>query len=247
MWYGTISEGFRAGLLNRPGGKQNPAGTFTVPFELDTDNVTNFELGTKSMLADGTLRINAAAFFVDVENLQTTIFDTSITNLFFSDNAANAEITGFEGDFIWLPDFSDGLTVSGAFSMLNTEITEVMTPTNDLRAGDELAFAPGFQGVLRARYEWDWGTSGMVAHVMPSISWSSESYSDVITINRDRIDSWSMLNVSAGVSEETWNVELFVHNLTDERAEVARNFVFDRTTVTYAQPLTIGVRAGFGF
>ncbi|MEE3236963.1 MAG: TonB-dependent receptor [Pseudomonadota bacterium] len=247
MWYGTISEGFRAGLLNRPGGKTNPAGTFTVPFELDTDNVTNFELGTKSMLADGTLRINAAAFFVDVENLQTTIFDTSITNLFFSDNAANAEITGFEGDFIWLPDFSDGLTVSGAFSMLNTEITEVMTPTNDLRAGDELAFAPGFQGVLRARYEWDWGTSGMVAHVMPSISWSSESYSDVITINRDRIDSWSMLNVSAGVSAETWNVELFVHNLTDERAEVSRNFVFDRTTVTYAQPLTIGVRAGFGF
>ena len=82
---------------------------------------------------------------------------------------------------------------------------------------------------------------------MPSISWSSESYSDVITINRDRIDSWSMLNVSAGVSAETWNVELFVHNLTDERAEVSRNFVFDRTTVTYAQPLTIGVRAGFGF
>ena len=69
----------------------------------------------------------------------------------------------------------------------------------------------------------------------------------VITINRDRIDSWPMLNVSAGVSAETWNVELFVHNLTDERAEVSRNFVFDRTTVTYAQPLTIGVRAGFGF
>jgi iron complex outermembrane receptor protein len=247
MWYGTISEGFRAGLLNRPGGAVNPAGTFTVPYALDTDDVTNFELGTTSTFADGTFQLNAALFFVDIENLQTTIFDPSITNLFFSDNAADAEVTGFEGDFIWLPEFSDRLTVSGAISILNTEITKVLTPTNDVRAGDELAFAPEMQGTLRARYEWDFGSSGLVAHVMPSISWSSESFSDVIVINRDRIDSWTMLNISAGLSSETWNAELFINNLTDERAEVARNFVFDRTTVTYAQPLTIGVRAGFNF
>ncbi|MDP6993422.1 MAG: TonB-dependent receptor, partial [Woeseiaceae bacterium] len=170
-----------------------------------------------------------------------------ITNLFFSDNAANAEVSGLEGDFIWLPEFSDRLTVSGAFSFLSSEITEVLTPTNDVRAGDELAFAPDFQGTLRARYEWDFGNSGLMAHVMPSISWSSESYSDVITINRDQIDGWTMLNVSAGLTGDSWNAELFINNLTDERAEVARNFVFDRTAVTYARPLTIGVRAGFTF
>lgn len=247
MWYGTISEGFRAGLLNRPGGNSNPSGTFTVPYALDTDDVTNFELGTKSTFANGTFQLNAALFFVDIQNLQTTIFDTSITNLFFSDNAANAEVSGLEGDFIWLPEFSDRLTVSGAFSFLSSEITEVLTPTNDVRAGDELAFAPDFQGTLRARYEWDFGNSGLMAHVMPSISWSSESYSDVITINRDRIDGWTMLNVSAGLTGDSWNAELFINNLTDERAEVARNFVFDRTAVTYARPLTIGVRAGFRF
>ena len=156
-------------------------------------------------------------------------------------------MTGLEGDFIWLPEFSDRWTFTGAFSFLSTEITEVLTPTNDVQAGDELAFAPDFQGTLRARYEWDWGTSGLVAHVMPSISWSSEAFSDVITINRDRIDSWTMLNVSAGVTAENWNAELFINNLTDEQAEVSRNFVFDRTTVTYAPPLTIGIRAGFGF
>ncbi len=123
----------------------------------------------------------------------------------------------------------------------------MLTPTNDVRAGDNLAFAPDFQGNVRARYEWDFGNSGLIAHVMPSILWSSESFSDVITINRDRIDSWTMLNISAGVSSETWNAELFIDNVTDERAEVSRNFVFDRTTVTYAQPLTVGVRAGFNF
>ncbi len=247
MYYMTVSEGFRPGLLNRPGGNQNPGGTFTVPYALDTDEVTNIEFGIKSDYLNGRFRFNGALFFVDIQNLQTTIFDTSITNLFFSDNAADAEVKGFEGDFIWLPESMDGLTVSGAFSFLDTEITKVLTPTNDVIKGDELAFAPQFQGNLRARYEWDFGSTNLLAHVMPSVSWSSEAFSDIITINRDQMDSWVMAGVSAGVSSDTWSAELFVDNLTDERAEVARNFVFDVQSVTYAQPRTIGVRLKFDF
>ena len=246
MWYATISEGFRAGLLNRPGGAAGP-NNYTVPFALDTDDVTNFEIGTKSMFFDSTFSLNAAFFHVDIERLQTTIFDPSITNLFFSDNAADAEVTGLEGDFTWLPDWSERWTFSGAFSLLNTEITRVITPTNDVRKGDELAFAPQFQGTLRARYEWPFGDGGMTAHVMPIVSWSAKSFSDVIVINRDEIDGWTMASVTAGLSAETWSAELFINNLTDERAEVARNFVFDRGAVTYAQPLTYGVRATFNF
>ncbi len=245
MVYFTISEGFRPGLLNRPGGTAGP-NNFTVPFALDTDDVTNFEVGTKSTFLDGSLRFNASAFLVDIERLQTTIFDPSISNLFFSDNAADAEVMGVEGDFVWLPDL-DGLTISGAFSLLDTEITEVLTPTNDVRQGDELAFAPSFQGNLRARYEWELGMNSWTAHVMPSIAFSSDAFSDIITINRDKIDGYTMANISAGVSADTWTAELFVSNLTDERAEVARNFVFDRQRVTYATPRTIGIRASFDF
>jgi len=246
MFYFTWSEGFRPGLLNRPGGAEIP-GVFTVPFAIDTDDVTNIEIGTKADFFDSTFRLNAALFFVDIERLQTTIFDPSITNLFFSDNAADAEVKGFEGDFSWLPAFSDRLTFSGSFSFLDTELTKVITPTNDVQAGDELAFAPEFQGTLRARYEWDVFSAGWVAHVMPMVSWSSKSYSDIILINRDEIDSWTMWGLTAGVSNEKWSFELFGNNLSDERAEVARNFVFDRQRVTYAPPRTIGVRASLNF
>ncbi len=246
MYYFTWSEGFRPGLLNRPGGASGPNG-FTVPFALDTDDVTNIEVGIKSDFLDGRFRFNAALFFVDIEKLQTTIFDPSITNLFFSDNAADAEVTGLEGDFIWLPGAIEGLTVSGAFSILDTEITKVLTPTNDVVKGDELAFAPEFQGNLRARYEWEFGRAGWMAHVMPGISWSSEAFSDIVTINRLEMDNWFMASVTAGVSSENWTAELFVNNLTDERAEVASNFVFDTSSVTYAQPRTVGVRLSFDF
>ena len=240
LFYATYSEGFRPGLLNRPGGASGPGG-FTVPFALESDVVTNYELGWKLDLADNQLRFNGNVFFVDVENLQTTIFDPSITNLFFSDNAANAEIRGFEGDVTWAPMDMPGLTVTGAFSMLDTEITEVLTPTNDVLVGSELAFAPGFQGNIRARYEWDL-ENGLTAHVMPQIVMSGDSVSDVIEINKVELDGYTMASFSTGVTGESWSFEAFVNNLTDERAELSNNFVYDRERVTIARPRTWGMR-----
>lgn len=247
LFYATYSEGFRPGLLNRPGGASTAlanGGTYSVPYALETDELKNYELGWKTDLLEGTLRFNGAFFFADISDLQTTIFDPSITNLFFSDNAADAEVMGLEGDFTWLPKVP-GLTISGAFSFLDTEITAVLTPTDDVRQGDSLAFAPEFQGNLTARYEWD--MAGFRAHVMGNVAHSQESFSDIITINRDRVDGWTMLGLTAGVTSEDWGAELFVDNVTDERAELTRNYVNDRERVTYARPRTMGVRVNYSF
>lgn len=246
LLYATFSEGYRPGLLNRPGGATNPAGTFTVPYAIDTDDMTNYEFGWKTDLLDYTLRFNGSVFFAEIERLQTTIFDPSITNLFFSDNAADAEIKGVEGDFIWAPPTIAGLTVVGAFSLLDTEITRVITPTNDVTLGDSLAYAPERQANLRARYEWSVG-SGMVAHVMPQIAHSASSYSDIVSINRDKLNSWTLFGFSAGVTSDTWSAEFFVENLSDERAEIARSYNFDRDRVNYVRPRTMGVRVSYDF
>jgi outer membrane receptor protein involved in Fe transport len=247
LYYVTLSEGFRPGLLNRPGGRASADGSgFVVPFELQTDEVVNLEVGMKADFGNA-FRLNAALFNIDIDNLQTTIFDTSIVNLFFSDNAADARVRGLEADFIWLPPGFDGLTIAGAVSFLDSEITRKITPTNDVREGDELAFAPSNQGNLRARYEWTMQANGWTAHVMPMISWSADSYSDIITINRDKIDGWAILGLTAGVATDRWSVTLYASNLTDERAEVSRSFVYDTRHVTYAQPRTYGVRASVNF
>ncbi|PWE17405.1 TonB-dependent receptor [Marinicauda salina] len=242
LFYATWSEGFRPGLLNRPGGAQGPNG-FTVPFALDTDDVTNWEAGWKTLLFDQQLQFNGNAFFVEVERLQTTIFDPSIVNLFFSDNAANAEIMGVEGDFNWAPASIPGLTVAGAFSILDTEITEVLTPTDDVVEGAELAFAPDFQANLRARYEWT-AFGDKTAHVQPQLVYSSDSRSDVIEINSAPVDSYTTLGLRTGLSTDRWSVELFGDNLTNEAAELSNNFVFDRERTTVMRPRTFGVRVG---
>lgn len=241
LYYVTWAEGFRPGFLNRPGGAGNAV--YTVPFSFDTDDVTSYELGWKLDMLDGNLRFNGDIFFVEVEQLQVGIFDTSITNLFFADNAADAEITGVEGDFIWLPEAVDGLTVSGGFSILDTEITDSFV-TNFVQEGDELAFAPELQLNMQARYEWAL-SSGNTAHVMPNLSYSDEVATDIVTSNRTTLDSWVLVGVTAGVSTDQWSAELYIENLGDKRAELSGNAIFNRDRITVARPRTVGLRFSY--
>tara|TARA_Y100001935_G_scaffold167410_1_gene137905 strand:+ start:736 stop:3318 length:2583 start_codon:yes stop_codon:yes gene_type:complete len=239
MYYVTWSEGFRPGLLNRPAGQSTPDGSYTVRPVTDSDEVTNYEFGWKSVLNDGKLRFNGSLFFVDISGLQTTIFDPSIANLFFSDNAADAEITGLEGDFLYYPNI-DGLIISGAFSFLDTEIKKSLT-TSDVVAGKELAFAPGFQANFVARYEWGLA-AGNQGHAQAQVNWSDESFSDIIEPNKAKQDSYSFLNLRAGISNEDWMTEIYVDNVTDERAEISNNFVYDRQRVAVIRPMNYGFR-----
>ena len=245
LLFATYSEGFRPGILNRPGGSTNADGSYTVPFDVDTDDVKNYEIGWKTTLFDNSFRFNGSAFFIDIQNMQTTIFDPNITNLFFSDNAANAEIMGLESDFDWAPHAIDGLTISGAISLLDTEVKEVLVPTNDVQVGSPLAFAPEFQGNLRARYEWDLGEYR--AHIMPQIVHSGEAFTDIIEINKIKLDSWTTMALSAGVQKDNWRLEVYGNNLTNEAAQYSGNFTYDRKRIALARPRTIGVRVGVDF
>lgn len=243
--YATYSEGFRPGLLNRPGGATNGQG-FTVPFELETDEVQNYELGWKLDLIDGQLRFNGSAFYVEITNLQTTIFDPSITNLFFSDNAANAEIKGVEADFTVAPYALPGFTFAGALSILDTEITEVLTPTDDVVAGEPLAFAPEFQGNARIRYEFDL-SSTLEAYVQPQVTYSAKKFTDIIEINKLELDSYTVVDLAAGIVADQWRFEVYGENLTDKRAQISGNFVNDRERITVNRPRTVGIRVSYDY
>lgn len=245
LFYATYSEGFRPGLLNRPGGAQGPGG-YTVPFALDTDEVKNYEIGWKTKLMGNQLRFNGSAFYVDISKLQTTIFDPSIVNLFFSDNAADARIWGLESEFTFAPYSLPGLTVSGAFSLLDTKIKKVLTPTSDVQKGSDLAYAPPFQGNLRVRYEWE-AAPGLTAHIMPQVAHSASKYTDIIEINKLKLDSWTTFGLTAGVAKDNWTFEIFGDNLTDERAELSGDFYYDRPRVVVNRPLTVGARVSFRY
>ena len=239
MLYVTMSEGFRPGLLNRPVGSSSPDGSYSVKPSIESDEITNYEFGWKAVLQDGALRFNGSVFMVDVSGLQSTIFDPSIVNLFFSDNAADAEIRGVEGDILYYTD--SGLILSGAFSILNTEITKSLVPTADVVVGSHLAFAPGFQANFSARKEW--GTSmGNTGHWQAQFNHSRASDSDIMEPNRATQASYFLANIRAGVSNDSWMAEMYIDNITDERGEISNIFVFDRQRVAVIRPLNLGFR-----
>ncbi|ANU06443.1 TonB-dependent receptor [Paraurantiacibacter namhicola] len=245
LFYATYSEGFRPGLLNRPGGASNGAG-FTVPFAIETDEVTNYEIGWKTNLFDNQVRFNGNAFYVDIENLQTTIFDPNITNLFFSDNAANARIKGVEADLTFAPYSIPGLTATAAWSLLDTEITEVLTPTNDVVLGSELAFAPKAQANVLVRYEFDVSTD-LTAHIQPQVTYTASQETDIIQINRITLPAWTTFALSAGVTNGDWSLEIFGENLTNASAPISGNFINDRTRWVISRPQTVGARVSYRY
>jgi hypothetical protein len=181
---------------------------------------------------------------VDIAGLQTSILDPSITNLFFSDNAADAEILGLEGDFIYITE--NDLMLSGAFSILDTELTKRLALTNDIVEGSELAFAPGYQANVTARKEWGL-SSGNTAHWQGQVTVSDDSFSDIMEPNRAVNSGYALANFRAGVSNDSWVAEMYIDNLTDKRAEISNTFIFDRERVMIVRPRTLGLRLKYNF
>ena len=240
LFYATWSEGFRPPLLNRPVGAGG-----VVPGLVRTDELVNWEIGGKTMARGRSLQLNWSAFVENIKDLQSTIFDSNIVNLYFSDNAANARVRGIEGNFIWLPEPLPGLRIGGALSILDTEILETISTTSAIApVGSDLANAPGFQASLRLRYEWRLN-QGRDAWAMLQLSHSGSSWSDIVQINRIRQAPWTLLGINAGVYAGNWRIVARIDNLTDERAVLSSFYGNDRDRLTIARPRTLGLELSY--
>ena len=82
---------------------------------------------------------------------------------------------------------------------------------------------------------------------MPQVTYSASKFTDIITINRLELDSYTTFGLSAGIEADRWNVEIFGENLSDERAQIAGDFYYDRPRIVTNRPLTIGLRVGFDY
>ena len=136
--------------------------------------------------------------------------------------------------------------LSGAFSILDTELTTSLVPTNDIVEGSELAFAPGYQANVTARKEWGL-SSGNLAHWQGQVTVSDDSFSDIMEPNRANQDGYALANMRAGISDDNWVAEVYIDNLSDERAEISNTFVFDRERVMIVRPRTLGLRLKYNF
>ena len=180
MLFTTYAQGFRPPVTNRVGAglANNQTGAFAgfrIPVSSETDDLDNYELGMKADLLDRTLRLNVTGYYSEIKNLQLSRFDpTNINFLWFADNVGDAKIKGIDGDFVWLA--TDALTISGAFSMLDTEITRLNPELQGIAApvGSALPYSADFSANLRFRYSFDL-SAGTDGYVSGGISYRGDS------------------------------------------------------------------------
>jgi iron complex outermembrane receptor protein len=210
MLYGTLSKGYKAGGVNL-----DPRLDVFGP---ETNEV--IELGFKSTIADGRLRLNGAVFYSDYQGIQlsalTQVGPTLLPNTL---NAAPADILG--GELELLGQF-DRLGFNLGVSVLDTEFTEDKILTNSLTnrnelvpAGAELPFAPDF--TLTGGIQYDFDVGGMTLTPRAQVSYIGEQlatpFPDPATIVPSRTVADLRLTLQAN---DVWQVEGFFNNVFDE-------------------------------
>lgn len=247
MIYGTWSEGYRPGGINRRG---------TLPPYV-SDFLTNWEAGWKTSWADNTLQWNGAVFQEDWENFQFSLL--GLNGLTEIKNANQARIRGLESDIVWAASYN--LRLSGGVTFLDAELTEnycgftddagnPVTVCDDPQApaGTRLPISAKFKGNLTGRYTWD---SEKEPFFQATLVHEGERESDLRILERGilgRLPSYTTLDLSAGFRWNNMNIDFFLRNAFDEVAEFSRFVQCPETVcgeqryITVNQPRTFGVR-----
>ncbi|MBN8606087.1 MAG: TonB-dependent receptor [Caulobacterales bacterium] len=215
MAYASVSTGFKSGGFN--GGFLSfdaaEAAVQAQPFNEET--LTAYEIGLKSMLFDGRMRFNAAAFYYDYQDLQLyTLVNTGAIPLVLLDNAANATIYGAEFEMIARP--IDRLDITLNLGLLNTEITDFVSAGTDY-SSNQLALSPEvtFSGLVN--YEIPL-TPGLALAVQPSFSYRSSQFFSADNNPLLQQDGYWLFDARIALLSEDgrWEAALFGRNLADE-------------------------------
>lgn len=264
--YATYSEGFRPGGFNRGQGVIGPNsplfGLFTVPFFFEPDTLVNKEIGWKATWFDRRLQLNGAIYQEDWSDVQLTVFNPRLYgNLTFATNGPDYRVEGIAVDLTFKATQHLTLMSSGAWN--DSEQTNnptlpgangqaiVLFPTGG--PGSPLAQSPRFQGNIRARYEFD--VNDYEAYLQVGAQHSGRSFASVDVLTLDLAGNpinyeqaaYTTYDASIGVRKDAWTLDLFAQNLTDEQAELYKNFGDWVLLTTINRPRTIGLRMSYGF
>jgi iron complex outermembrane receptor protein len=247
MLYATWSEGFRPGGINRKGTIPPYQSDFLTNYELGfkttwannrvrfngalfSEDWNDFQYsflganGLTEIRNAGQARING--FESDIQWAATDGLTLS-TSLSFLDAKTTVPYCGtvYGGDNL---DGSDPYVLPGdpLYGKTVTNCSDPKAPQGTFLQsprGQELPVQPKFKGNAIARYETP--LAGQKAHFQLAWVYQGSAWSDLRTDEREALGkqpSFSIVDLAAGIDNESWGLELFVKNVLDEHAEISR-------------------------
>ena len=250
MIYANLSSGFRSGNFN----SDLFFGDLSALSSVDSEEVTAFELGSKSTLMDGRLQLNAALFYQEISDKQGITYDSNlaapVSRLI---SLGDADIYGVELELLAVP--TDNLELSLGIGWFDSEINADPGYIVYTAAGDELTLdgselgSPDLMvnGVVSYNIPLN---DGAVVTLQTDFSYHSEgvgtggneyNYSEAKTLVNARV-FW----VSAS---EKWEVQAYVKNVFETKyidntfGSNGSDYVFGNM----GMPRWAGVKVGMNF
>ncbi len=227
-----ISKGFRLGGINDP---------LNVPLCTPQDLVTfggrdtwadeelwNYEVGSKSTIAGGRGAFNAAAFYMDINDLQATVTAGSCSSRVIF-NVPKARSTGVEVEFELAP--TDSFDFALSATALNSELRSTLTSTDaaghvsvvaGIEEGNRLPTVPEFQAAAAATYRWQMAAgragyfTGVYQHVGSRYTQIGDQAAGFGTVN---LNSFAPNNIGGPFTQSTFTFdpELPAYNIINLR------------------------------
>ena len=242
MFFASYREGFKSGGYDMSYGIATRLGAIGTGVPIDNtyneENVDGFEVGMKSTLLDGTLRLNVTAYSYDYEDLQLSKFDGD-TLTFSLFNAGEASVDGLEVEAFWVTPV-DGLSLTANLAWTDAEFDEFLSPcwsgqtialgcdaelnpvTGNFVAidmsGESLPFASDLSATLGATYD-----TSVTSNWNLALNFTASYKDDYNPLSQIPVpgglqDSYWWLNAGATLysADNRWEVFVRGVNLTDE-------------------------------
>jgi iron complex outermembrane receptor protein len=228
MAYGSVARG------TKPGGYGTAQWARPELSELKPEELTAYELGTKTTWFGSTLRANGALFYNEYKNRQIgiTVFDPLNPAMFPAagvSNAGAAETKGLEVELQWLA--TETLTFGLGYAYTDTEWTDydfrkirengptakdkaICGNANGDCAGAEIAGIPKHALSFLADYTQPLGGTGLDLFMNGIVTYTGErTLSDQVVT--PEVDANTIVDAQIGLQTEAWSAMIFATNLLD--------------------------------
>jgi iron complex outermembrane recepter protein len=230
-------------------------------FDFEDEQATTLEVGAKMGFLDGRISLNAAAFFTEFKDLQTSTYDGT---RFIIKNAAAAEVRGIELDGLWYA--TDELRFAATFGYLNHNYSEfpggqcvVIDENGTFRdpgcvdgfqdlSGMPLTRTPDWEGTVSVDWDWPIGSRLLLSTNL------TMNYSDSYDVREDyhplgqqsAYQKWDT-RVALGSPEDTWQIALLARNLGDEHVIQHAYEIAGGNFVSFSNGRTITLEGTYRF
>ncbi|QFU32936.1 TonB-dependent receptor [Brevundimonas sp. Bb-A] len=216
--YANYARGRRPEVISASGPSAPSGAARFTP--VDAETVDSYEVGAKSALLDGRLRVDGAVFLYNYENFQTTIQQGT---QFITTNAGEAKSYGFEGQA--------NFAVASTLDLFATYAYNHSRFENGIYDGNQFRLSPDHAASIGAT--WRLPTTGGEIEVEPTYTWQSKVFfsddNDIPALQTQNFvadliqdeyqDAYGLLNIRVRYTPEggNWGLEAFGENVLDEK------------------------------